>query len=72
MTLNTLRYRKREGILLTVKDGNKSIPAMAILVTYKFYPLDLFHRELVITLRYRNANYDIFMDDETIITYYLI
>lgn len=65
------RYAKRMGIPVTVKVEHKFILALLTFGTYKNYPLDAWHRELIV--RKRNAiNVSHIMIDGTELTMYLL
>lgn len=55
--------RTKEEIVLAVKD-NAIIPIIRKFQTYKEYPLDLYHREFVISLRMCNGSFHQTWDNE--------
>jgi hypothetical protein len=66
------RYVKKLGIPVTLKHGHKFIPALMTFGTYKTYPLDQWHRELIIQQRTNTNILEIWMDGTELTLYYTL
>jgi hypothetical protein len=67
-----LRYAKRLGIPMMLKHGHTFISAILTFGTYKQYPLDEWHRELIVSLRYGRSVIDIAMDGTELTLYFTL